>query len=92
MIATSDRRRKRAALDLMLIDGHNDLPWAHREALGCDLDAGSIALPRPELHTDLPRLSAGGVKGQFWSVYVPSTLPEPQAVVATLEQWPADGP
>ena len=73
-------------MDFTLIDGHNDLPWAHREAFGYDLDAGDVALPRPELHTDLPRLSAGGVKGQFWSVYVPSTLPEPQAVVATHEQ------
>jgi membrane dipeptidase len=71
---------------LPLIDGHNDLPWAHREAFGGDLERGDIALPQPGLHTDLPRLTTGGVKGQFWSVYVPSTLPEPQAVVATLEQ------
>jgi membrane dipeptidase len=71
---------------LVLIDGHNDLPWAHREAFGYDLDRGDIALPQPDLQTDLPRLSRGGVQGQFWSVYVPSTLSEPQAVVATLEQ------
>lgn len=70
----------------MLIDGHNDLAWAHREAFGCDLDRGDVALPQPRLHTDLPRLRAGGVGGQIWSVYVPSTLPEPEAVVATLEQ------
>ena len=39
-----------------------------------------------ELHTDLPRLRGGGVGGQFWSVYVPSTLPGDAAVTATLEQ------
>lgn len=70
----------------LLIDGHNDLPWAHRERFDGDLARGDIALAQPGLHTDLPRLRAGGVKGQFWSVYVPSTMPEPQAVVATLEQ------
>lgn len=37
-------------------------------------------------HTDLDRLTAGGVGAQFWSVYVPSVLPEAQAAVATLEQ------
>jgi membrane dipeptidase len=70
----------------MVIDGHNDLPWAHREAFGYDLDRGDLAVRQPGLQTDLPRLSAGGVRGQFWSVYVPSTLPGPEAVVATLEQ------
>jgi len=70
----------------VLIDGHNDLAWAHREAFGLDLDRGDVSLPQPRLHTDLPRLRAGGVRGQLWSLYVPSTLPEPEAVVATLEQ------
>lgn len=70
----------------ILIDGHNDLAWAHREAFDCDLERGDVAQPQPRLHTDLPRLSSGGVQGQLWSVYVPSTLPEPEAVVATLEQ------
>jgi membrane dipeptidase len=42
--------------------------------------------PRPGLQTDIPRLRAGRVGGQFWSVYVPSALPEPEAVVATMEQ------
>ena len=70
----------------MLIDGHNDLAWAHREAFGYDLDRGDIAFPQSRLHTDLPRLRSGGVRGQLWSVYVPSTLSEPDAVVSTMEQ------
>ena len=41
----------------------------------------------PGLHTDLARLEAGGVRGQFWSVYVPSDLVDPHAAVTmTLEQ------
>jgi membrane dipeptidase len=36
--------------------------------------------------TDLPRMAAGGVGGQFWSVYVPSDLPADRAVTMTLEQ------
>ena len=41
----------------------------------------------PSLHTDLPRLEEGGLRGQFWSVYVPSDLADPHAAVTmTLEQ------
>lgn len=72
--------------DYLLIDGHNDLPWAHRQAYGYDLDRADVALPQPALHTDLPRLRSGGVRGQFWSVYVPSALTGPEAVTATIEQ------
>ena len=67
-----------------IIDGHNDLPMQLRGRFGYSV--AGLDRPRPELHTDLPRLRAGGVGGQFWSVYVPSDLPEPEAVVATMEQ------
>ena len=36
--------------------------------------------------TDIARLQAGGVGGQFWSVYVPVELQGQAAVTATLEQ------
>ena len=36
------------------------------------------------MHTDIPRLRAGGVGAQFWSVYVPSKGLNP--VTATMEQ------
>ncbi|MET9440929.1 dipeptidase [Streptomyces sp. NPDC006610] len=66
-------------------DGHNDLPWALREKARYDLDALDIAVHQGgRLHTDIPRLRAGGVGAQFWSVYVRSDLPDP--VPATLEQ------
>lgn len=69
-----------------LVDGHNDLPWAAREQTRYDFDRLDIAHPVATTNTDLPRLRVGGVGGQFWSVFVPSTLPEGDAVIATLEQ------
>ncbi|WP_082772118.1 dipeptidase, partial [Actinoplanes sp. TFC3] len=67
-----------------VIDGHNDLPMALRARAGYRV--AGLAAERPEFHTDIARLRAGGVGGQFWSVYVPSDLPEPEAVAATMEQ------
>lgn len=69
-----------------LVDGHNDLAWAMREMCSYDLDAVDLTRHQPKLHTDLPRLRAGRVGAQFWSVYVPSTLADGAAVTATLEQ------
>ncbi len=68
-----------------VVDGHNDLPWAMRQ-VGYDFTVHDIAQSCPELHTDLPRLRAGGVAGQFWSVYVPCSYRGADAVTATLEQ------
>ncbi|MFE0458236.1 dipeptidase [Kitasatospora sp. NPDC058965] len=68
-------------------DGHNDLPWAMREQAGYDLAALDLAADQSAtLHTDLDRLTAGGVGAQFWSVYVPARLAGDDAVSATLEQ------
>lgn len=70
-----------------VVDGHNDLPWALREQVNYDLDARDIATDQSaHLHTDIPRLRAGGVGAQFWSVYVRSDMPGGTAVGATLEQ------
>jgi membrane dipeptidase len=69
-----------------LIDGHNDLAWALREAGLADPAKTDISRPVDFTHTDLPRLQAGGVGAQFWSVYVPAELQGDAAVAATLEQ------
>jgi membrane dipeptidase len=66
-----------------LVDGHNDLPWALRELDG---PAPDLAAGEPRLHTDLPRLRAGGVGAQFWSVYVPPSFTGDRAVTAVVEQ------
>lgn len=78
-----------------VFDGHNDVPEALRERYrnviaGFDF-ADSSKAPSADggpvgMHTDLPRLRKGRVGAQFWSVYVSASLPEPQAVVAVLEQ------
>src|SRR5262245_22218377 len=70
-----------------LVDGHNDYPWALREHDPArDLDKLDIRTPQPSIMTDIARLRAGGVGGQFWSVYVPVELQGQAAVTATLEQ------
>ena len=69
-----------------LFDGHNDLPIAHRQAAGYDLDALPLDVQQDALCTDLPRLHAGGLGAQFWSVFVSASQPEANAVVQTLEQ------
>ncbi len=72
-----------------LIDGHNDVPWQYRKrsndfsALDLSHDTSEL---KPAMHTDIPRLRAGGLGGQFWSVYVPTKLSGAEAVQATVEQ------
>ncbi|MCL2463482.1 MAG: dipeptidase [Micrococcales bacterium] len=67
-------------------DGHNDLAWEARKQVGYDFDRLDIAAGTAgRTHTDIPRLRAGGVGAQFWSVYVPAEL-GPHALAATLEQ------
>jgi membrane dipeptidase len=46
----------------------------------------NLAAPVEAVHTDLPRLAAGRVGAQFWSVYVPASLATDGAVAAVLEQ------
>ena len=84
---TSHLDRARALLaESPLIDGHNDLPWAMRHLAAYDLDKVDPGRAVEKTQTDLPRMRAGGMGAQFWSVYVPSSLPGDTAVTATLEQ------
>jgi membrane dipeptidase len=80
--------RARALLETYPVaDGHNDLPWALREQVAYDIDRRDIAGDQSaHLHTDIPRLRAGGVGAQFWSVYVRTDLTGDDAVSACLEQ------
>jgi membrane dipeptidase len=77
---------KRLLHDVPIIDGHNDYPMAVREKANGDLAKLDIRQSQPGLMTDLGRLAAGGVGGQFWSVYVPVDLKGADAVSATLDQ------
>ncbi len=69
-----------------LIDGHNDIPDAIRARGG--LDSVDFAVSQPKLMTDIPKLRAGGVGGQFWAAYVPVTTLDsgPHPAVYALEQ------
>jgi membrane dipeptidase len=75
--------------EVSLIDGHNDLPWQYRKlgnelsAIDLNSDTGKMKSP---LVTDISRLRAGGIGGQFWSVYIPPTMTGSIAVRAVLEQ------
>ena len=65
-----------------LIDGHNDLPWELREKYGSQgrgLASGTDRREKP-LMTDMARLRAGRVGGQFWSVYIPGTITGDEAI------------
>ena len=71
----------------ILIDGHNDLPWVIRTEGSSNFEKIDISQPQPKMHTDIPRLRAGGVKAQFWSVYVPAGMRhDGKALSTTLEQ------
>ncbi|MGB8715087.1 MAG: dipeptidase [Rhodanobacteraceae bacterium] len=82
-----------------LIDGHNDLPWEIRSNFGnvsqIDLEANTADMKvkaddggdkTVSLMTDIPRLHAGHVGGQFWSVWIPASITGPEAVQMTMEQ------
>ena len=59
-----------------LIDGHNDVPWELRENHKSSVEglaANSDKRPSPMM-TDMARLRAGRVGGQFWSVYLSSRV------------------
>jgi membrane dipeptidase len=79
-----------AARDLLtrhpILDGHNDLPWTLRVADDVDLDSTDLDHAVATIQTDWPRMAAGGVGAQFWSVYVSADLVGETAVTTTLEQ------
>ena len=65
-------RAKRVLRSGILVDGHNDLPYAIREWREAPRDVHAYDLRKPTKgDTDLARLRAGGLGAQFWSVYIP---------------------
>ncbi|XP_021076393.1 dipeptidase 1 [Mus pahari] len=89
-ICASDSFRDRA-VDIMrttpVIDGHNDLPWQllnlfNNQLLIPDADLNKLV----QTHTNIPKLKAGFVGGQFWSAYMPCGTQNKDAVKRVLEQ------
>ncbi|MFZ9873254.1 MAG: dipeptidase [Steroidobacteraceae bacterium] len=65
-------RAQRILREGILVDGHNDLPYAIRESRDAPRDVHAYDLRKPTKgDTDLARLREGGVGAQFWSVYIP---------------------
>ncbi len=88
--SVTDARIARLLAATPLIDGHNDWAEQLRQDYGegwwaVDLAADARTFKHP-LQTDIPRLRAGGLGGQFWSVYVPASLSGAAAIQATLDQ------
>src|SRR3954471_19356705 len=70
-----------------LIDGHND--WAETltgKAGDARWTMDLTRLDPAKYNTDITRLRAGHVGGQFWSVYVDASLSGPEQVKDTLDQ------
>jgi membrane dipeptidase len=90
-----EHRVEQVLLRTPLIDGHNDLPWEIRERYKSDFSAIDlrsdthhlpVGVDQAAIMTDIPRLRAGLVGAQFWSVWIPVEVQGFQAVQMTLEQ------
>uniref|UniRef100_G3TPW8 Dipeptidase n=2 Tax=Loxodonta africana TaxID=9785 RepID=G3TPW8_LOXAF len=78
---------ERIMQDTPVIDGHNDLPWQLLKNFNNQLqderaDLNTLA----STHTNIPKLRAGFVGGQFWSAYTPCDTQNKDTVKRTLEQ------
>ncbi len=65
----------------LLFDGHNDLPWRLRAEGDLNLTRFDLARRQSQGQTDIPRLREGGLKAQFWSVFIPNDHPAPARTV-----------
>jgi membrane dipeptidase len=81
-----------------VFDGHNDLPWRLRQDGDITFERLSIGRRLDSGQTDIPRCKDGGLKAQFWSVYIPSNHPNPARTVTQqidlvhrmVERYPDD--
>jgi len=72
-----------------LIDGHNDIAEQladYHDYTVAGLASGTGAWPDHHLMTDMARLHAGRVGGQYWSVYIDGKYTGDEAIRRTLEQ------
>jgi membrane dipeptidase len=82
----------------LLFDGHNDLPWRLRIDGDVKFETLDLSKRLSSGQTDIPRMREGGLKAQFWSVYIPSEHPNPARTVTEqidlvhrmVERYPND--
>ncbi len=65
---TLEQRAARVHRQAIIVDGHNDIPSV---MLATGYDLGT---PSKKTHTDLARMKAGGITGEFFSIYVDAEL------------------
>jgi membrane dipeptidase len=95
-----EQRVERVLTAVPLSDGHNDWPYALRQAYGVE-GAKTANLIQPATvrstsvfstgeatrgHTSIPLIRKGHLGLQLWSVYVPASLSPDEAVKQTFEQ------
>ena len=91
-------RAKKVHAEGFVFDGHNDLPWRLRQDGDVTFTTLDIARRLDSGQTDIPRAKEGGLKAQFWSVYIPSNHPNPARTVTEqidlvhrmVERYPDD--
>ena len=80
------RRALRLHREVPMIDGHNDFAWEMRSQAHLSFEGRDMRAGMPTFQTDIPRLRAGGVGGQFWSIFIYDTMIHSGATRITLEQ------
>jgi membrane dipeptidase len=88
--ATLEAEAVKILTEAPLVDGHNDVPEQLRDRVKNHLErldlASDTSTLDPPMQTDIPRLRAGHVGAQIWSVYVPTSLEGGAAVQVLFEQ------
>ncbi|MDO8666453.1 MAG: dipeptidase, partial [Gemmatimonadales bacterium] len=80
------RRALRLHREVPMVDTHNDHPWEMRDQRTMGFDHHDMTGPLRTYHTDIPRLRAGGVGAQFWSIFIYDTMIHSGAARLTMEQ------
>lgn len=97
---TPEARAEQVLKSVPLADGHNDWPYALRQAFGvegalkADLNQPAVGKSASAFatggltrgHTSISLIRKGHLGLQLWSVYVPASLSPDEAVKQTLEQ------
>lgn len=71
---TASARAERLHRQAIIVDGHNDIPTI---MFGSNLD---LKTPETRTHTDLARMKASGITGEFFSIYVEGDLADKPTV------------
>lgn len=72
---TLEEHAARLHRQAIIVDGHNDIPSV---ILGSNYDLGTRST---RTHTDLARMKAGGITGEFFSIYVEAYLADKPTVL-----------